>query len=158
MKVIFLDIDGVLNSNDWYVKTRGIGKQDEGDMDPNAINLINQIIEKTGAKIIISSSWRTDFENCCRHLYEKGLMANAIVGSTPNFVYSCQSNEIRESLCRGNEIQYTIWSEDISYYVILDDDCDMLYCQKDNFIHVNFMHGITEENVEQAIKILNKHE
>lgn len=25
MKVIFLDIDGVLNSNDWYVKTRGIG-------------------------------------------------------------------------------------------------------------------------------------
>lgn len=24
MKVIFLDIDGVLNSNDWYVKTRGI--------------------------------------------------------------------------------------------------------------------------------------
>lgn len=28
MKVIFLDIDGVLNSNDWYVKTRGIGMEE----------------------------------------------------------------------------------------------------------------------------------
>lgn len=37
MKVIFLDIDGVLNSNDWYVKTRGIG----GDVDPKCIELIN---------------------------------------------------------------------------------------------------------------------
>lgn len=30
MKVIFLDIDGVLNSNDWYVKTRGIGGYSNG--------------------------------------------------------------------------------------------------------------------------------
>lgn len=29
MKVIFLDIDGVLNSNDWYVKTRGVEGDDE---------------------------------------------------------------------------------------------------------------------------------
>lgn len=34
MKVIFLDIDGVLNSNDWYVKTRGIGGYNGGDVDP----------------------------------------------------------------------------------------------------------------------------
>lgn len=38
MKVIFLDIDGVLNSNDWYVKTRGIGGYNGGDVDPKCID------------------------------------------------------------------------------------------------------------------------
>lgn len=37
MKVIFLDIDGVLNSNDWYVKTRGVGGYNGGDVDPECI-------------------------------------------------------------------------------------------------------------------------
>ena len=41
-------------------------------------------------------------------------------------------------------------------YVIFDDDQDMLYSQKDNFIHIDYMHGITKEHIEQAIKILNK--
>ena len=52
MKVIFLDIDGVLNSNDWYVKTRGIGGYNGGDVDPKCIELINDLIDATGAKII----------------------------------------------------------------------------------------------------------
>lgn len=46
--------------------------------------------------------------------------------------------------------------EDITSYVIFDDDQDMLYSQKDNFIHIDYMHGITKEHIEQAIKILNK--
>lgn len=62
MKVIFLDIDGVLNSNDWYVKTRGVGGYNGGDIDPECIELINDLIDATGAKIIMSSSWRSDYE------------------------------------------------------------------------------------------------
>ena len=54
MKVIFLDIDGVLNSNDWYVKTRGVGGYNGGDVDPECIELINDLIDATGAKIIMS--------------------------------------------------------------------------------------------------------
>lgn len=50
MKVIFLDIDGVLNSNDWYVKTRGVGGYNGGDIDPECIELINDLIDATGAK------------------------------------------------------------------------------------------------------------
>lgn len=53
MKVIFLDIDGVLNSNDWYVKTRGVGGYNGGDIDPECIELINDLIDATGAKIIM---------------------------------------------------------------------------------------------------------
>lgn len=39
MKVIFLDIDGVLNSNDWYVKTRGIGGYNEETLTQNVSSL-----------------------------------------------------------------------------------------------------------------------
>ena len=156
MKVIFLDIDGVLNSNDWYVRTRGIAKQDQGDVDPETVKLVNELIEVTGSKVIMSSSWRSDFENSCEYLYERGLVSNVIIGKTPHFTYTCSNDAIRKTLCRGNEIQYILETEDIIDYVIFDDDQDMLYCQKDNFIHIDSMYGITKENVEQAIKILNK--
>lgn len=82
MKVIFLDIDGVLNSNDWYVKTRGIGGYNGGDVDPKCIELINDLIDATGAKIIMSSSWRSDYENSCEYLYDNGLYCDAIIGKT----------------------------------------------------------------------------
>lgn len=95
MKVIFLDIDGVLNSNDWYVKTRGIGGYNGGDVDPKCIELINDLIDATGAKIIMSSSWRSDYENSCEYLYDNGLYCDAIIGKTPHFCYTCQ-NDIAE--------------------------------------------------------------
>ena len=41
-------------------------------------------------------------------------------------------------------------------YVILDDDCDMLYIQRNNFIRTNGNIGLTEENCKLAIEILNK--
>ena len=40
-------------------------------------------------------------------------------------------------------------------YVILDDDTDMLYDQKDNFIHTECVNGLTKELADKAIKILN---
>lgn len=122
MKVIFLDIDGVLNSNDWYVKTRGVGGYNGGDIDPECIELINDLIDATGAKIIMSSSWRSDYENSCEYLYDNGLYCDAIIGKTPHFCYTCQNDDIRSTLCRGNEIQYVLESEYITNYVIFDDE------------------------------------
>lgn len=108
MKVIFLDIDGVLNSNDWYVKTRGIGGYNGGDVDPKCIELINDLIDATGAKIIMSSSWRSDYENSCEYLYDNGLYCDAIIGKTPHFCYTCQNDNIRSTLCRGNTIRIRV--------------------------------------------------
>lgn len=41
-------------------------------------------------------------------------------------------------------------------YVILDDDDDMLLEQKDHFINTDGMIGLTDLDVSNAIKILNK--
>lgn len=81
-----------MNSNDWYVKTRGVGGYNGGDIDPECIELINDLIDATGAKIIMSSSWRSDYENSCEYLYDNGLYCDAIIGKTPHFCYTCQND------------------------------------------------------------------
>ena len=66
---------------------------------------------------------------------------------------------------RGNEIHSWIKDNealtgeayhDYKNYVILDDDSDMLYWQRNNFVHTSWKKGLTEEEAEKAITILNK--
>jgi hypothetical protein len=56
-KIIFLDIDGVLNNSKWLKENKN------NPIDPAAVNRINVIMQKTDAKIVISSSWRIKFLN-----------------------------------------------------------------------------------------------
>ena len=65
MKIIFLDFDGVLNSENWMVSR--FKKFDNDDIatqypfyeiDPDAVENLNRIIELTGAKVVVSSTWR----------------------------------------------------------------------------------------------------
>ena len=57
--LIFLDIDGVLNSDIWY-RSQAAGTAQSNDLlqhlDPHAIGLLNQVIYKTNAKVVISST------------------------------------------------------------------------------------------------------
>ena len=55
-KLIFLDIDGVLNYNSWYYNSRNIEK--EKDLDLFCIERINILTKLTKAYIVISSDWR----------------------------------------------------------------------------------------------------
>ena len=59
-KIIFLDIDGVLNSGRWFAKTGGEPDADGYGVsfDPAAVDCLGRIISETGAEIVISSSWK----------------------------------------------------------------------------------------------------
>ena len=57
MKIIFLDIDGVLNSDIYYRKVDRSVK-DWTRFDPKAVELINKLIDEFSAKIVVSSTWR----------------------------------------------------------------------------------------------------
>lgn len=164
IKIIFLDIDGVLNSDSWYEKCiKHKLKPIHRNLDPEAIKKINEIVVSTGAKLVISSSWRFDHRTPS-DLKNSGLQAE-IIGRTDYL------NTHGDFIVRGNEIQKFIadniemlsegtlaYYGDYKAYVILDDDSDMLFTQSDNFIQINSMTGITDENVKQAIKILNSWE
>lgn len=160
-KIVMLDIDGVVNHENWYVKTKGRS----GDFDPDSIKLLNQL-ESIGAEVVISSSWG---EDGVKQLKNVGLKL-PILGSTKKLHYQF------DWACRGNEIDYWLTSnfggtttaygdayrhhyhpEDTDYeYVIFDDDMDMLLGQKDNFIQTNRQTGLTQADIDKAIKILNR--
>lgn len=149
-KIIFLDIDGVLNHEKWYHETIGnpeVGNR--GDIDPKCMEILNTIIKRTGAKIVISSTWRFD-NNCNKKLYYAGLIPQSIIDVTINLCH------FYDYCVRGNEIFEYTKKHNITNYIILDDDSDMLFDQKDNFIHIDSFVGVTEKNVIEAIKILNK--
>ena len=168
-KFLFLDIDGCLNHQEWYMSddpNRG-----KGEFDPLCVARVNRIIKETGAKIILSTSWRTmpDVEDI---LVSVGFNREDIIGKTPYFAgfnrYPgvCRGNEIKawlDEFCKNNNIIWGwkngVWSTNHKVtYVIIDDDPDMLYSQKDNFINTSYKNGLTDELTDKAIKILEKDE
>ena len=164
-RILFLDIDGCVNSENWYVKTKGRS----GDFDPEAIALLNQL-EDIGVEVVISSSWG---EDGIKPLQDVGLKL-PIIGCTEHFHvdWMCRGNEIEKWIQTnfggmgtkyGTDLNGTHYyrkhydTKDVDYeYVIFDDDTDFLLGQKDNFIHTNWETGVTQEDIDKARKILNR--
>lgn len=120
MKIIFLDIDGVLNSQDWFrrrIPCKPDADRDEfihNQLDPIAISRFKKLIEDTGAAVVLSSTWRR-WEDDRRILNERGI---TWIDCTPHFPGELRGKEI-EAWLDENELE-------VERYCILDDDSDML--------------------------------
>lgn len=150
MKIAFLDIDGVINSED-YAVYRYETKQFNKDqfIDERAVAFLNYLIDQTEAKVVLSSSWRGSFDETLERLKVAGFKYD-FFDKTPYL----------ESRHRGSEIQawidnYEKDHEPLESYVIIDDDNDILEDQEKNFVQCNFIHGLTSVDCYKAIGILN---
>ena len=160
MKVIFLDIDGVLNYTQWYVSDRNPGNLygEEGDIDPLCAERINRICSETGAKIVISSDWRISWPYCIDRLVKGGIGEGLVIDKTPEhmWVEHC-TEDFLDFTSRGSEIDdWLSQHPECDRYVILDDRKDFTEEQQPNFIHVNSMRGLDDDDVKFAIQILNR--
>lgn len=156
MKVIFLDIDGVLNYTDWYDDDRNPGNLDgqESDLDPLCVDRIIKICNDTGAKVVISSDWRISWYGTQLRLGRMGLDENFVIDKTPERIWIMVPGYDHS---RGAEINDWLSSHpECDNYVIIDDRTDFKDNQMGNFIHINHKIGLTDENMNQAIAILNK--
>ena len=155
MKIIFLDIDGVLNSR---VYDRMRNKDELTDIDETRLPLVKEIVEATGAKIVLSSSWRESWDKDPRICREDGVYINEtfakfgleIYGKTPNLGVCAERREEVKGWLGG--------AEGIDSFVIIDD-CRFGWGElADNFVKTNpnFGLGLEEEHVHAAIEILNK--
>lgn len=164
-KIIFLDIDGVLNTQLWYTqmdRNTYIDKYGYA-FDPNAVANLKRIVEETGADIVISSSWKCMGLTQMEDMWNDRNLPGRIIGITPNSV----SDELLlhadiDSMVlfhiRGEEIKEWLskHGKRVSNYVIIDDMDNMLPEQQSHFVQTNPEVGITKEDSEKAIKILNK--
>ena len=161
MKVIFLDIDGVLNCENAYKAgeckyTEWINHRGDKDHHQSLCSWskkwLNKLIEETGAKIVISSTWRHSGVEYMQSVWKHEGMSGEIIGITPDFRWKAEGY----TPPRGCEIEYYLkkvlnfshinWNKDIQQeyidksgvenYIIIDDDSDMLYGQKNHFVHV----------------------
>jgi hypothetical protein len=154
MKILFLDIDGVLNSHAFWRRLKDEKKiiQDH-KLDLLAIERLNQITDETGAKIVVSSTWRLPYvwnkqlDMLVTRLQKSGIKGE-IIGMTPDH---------QKQYGRGGEIQD--WMDhcglQIDSFVILDDDSDMDHLM-DHLVKTQFSDGLQELHVEAAIRILEK--
>lgn len=148
MKIIFLDIDGVLKR----IQDRGIN--------PTLIANVKELVEKTGAKIVISSDWKHNgLEFVKKYLIE---IQEHIIDITPSleikkkfsdnfelFVPVPRGLEIKEWIERNTTMDMCIIN-----YVIIDDSIDMLYTQKNNYVNVLQHVGFDKKCLEKALEIL----
>lgn len=153
MKIVFLDFDGVITTLDsnWSI-------------DEDKCILVKEICDSTGAKIVISSSWRhnTLSETINKEGLQNWSLKDYCIGITKR-CFLTGDNRFTEIPRRGIEIEqwlreYKANNLDANVqYVILDDNTfDLLYIQKDNVVQTDTYNGISEENVERAISVLNK--
>lgn len=154
MKIIFLDIDGVLNSDKFYAEHSKI-MQESGypdnypytEFDYRAVNRLNRIVSETGCNIVLSSSWRTD-DNVRDILNKIGIN---IYDKTPYL----------GNVLRGQEIQR--WIDEhpdivIEDYIILDDVESFLKKQKKRIVRTQTYFGLTDDIAEKIIRRFNRSE
>lgn len=155
MKVIFLDIDGVLN-------VIGQGYDEFGQIFHKHLEEnLKKIVDSTGAKIVISSTWRYAGLKKMQKMWTKRNLAGEVIDITDDL--GIQGQRIK----RGFEIQKWLQEHpEVIQYVILDDDTDMLNHQIGNFVRtsnntnhfdcIDIGYGLTTICAEKAIRILNK--
>ena len=157
MKVIFLDIDGVLNSRA-YDRRRDWNKQT--DIDETRLPLIKQIIDATGAKIVLSSSWRQHWDRDPDRCGEDGRYINESFAKFGLRIYD-KTPDLGFSAVRKDEVEKWLneTEENIEAFVIIDDYRYGWGGLNEHFVKTepNFRLGIESEHVEKAIEILNKH-
>jgi len=153
LKIIFLDIDGVLNPvrfmNILHKMRKELGKGVKTEDNygqyfaPWCVDALNKIIKETDAKIVITSTWR-------RFLKLPDLIQMWKDRGLPGEIYDV--TDIL-NLMRGEEIQQWLLENTVDSYVIIDDDDDML--PEQNFIKTNSNIGLTDDLADDCIKILN---
>lgn len=155
MKVIFLDIDGVLNSRA-YDRVRNWNEQT--DIDETRLPFIKEIVDATDAKIVLSSTWRQHWEKDQSLCDGDGRYINETFAKFGLSVYD-KTPDLGIHASRREEINtwLTDTAERIEAFVIIDDYRYGWGNLSEHFVKTdpNFRLGIEKEQVSQAIEILN---
>ena len=170
MNIIFLDIDGVLNSGRSFIAGAHKAREHENaddpyykkitkaTIDPVSVGLVNKVLRDFDAYIVLSSTHRMHFpdgdeklEMIQDYLTYLGVDGSRCIGYTPRF-----------NAIRGVEIKH--WLDDAPSrfpdasfkIIILDDSSDFLPEQLEFHVHCKGGHGVTEENYREMTRLFGR--
>lgn len=147
-RFLFLDIDGVLNNR----HTRICTDQGYCFVDDFLVQRVRKIIDATGALIVLSSTWRDEWNKENESL--NGPNFNELRAKFQEFGMDFYDRTgAWDTRGRGWDIMEWMDGRDVDSFVILDDWNDMGPIS-DHLIWTNPTYGLTEEQVQEAIEIL----
>lgn len=138
-KILFLDIDGVVNKRENYDRSKNMGPY---PIDSYCAFLVGRIQLQTGCEVVLSSSWRLHPEGV-QNVSERVVR---LLDKTPYLPG-----------IRGDEVQ--AWLDkypEFDKYAILDDDMDFYVYQAPNFFKTRFEDGLTDEIANSVIEHLGR--
>ena len=152
MKIIFLDVDGVLNSNDTEDTFKGlIG------LDYSGIKLLREIVDATGTKIVLVSTWKLSWSKDGSRPDSLGAYLDQRLAEEGLTILDKTGGNINH---RGHGIKDWLSEHPTESWIVLDDEifedyeeCGIL----PRLIKTDFYDGgLKEKHVEMAINLLNK--
>lgn len=176
MNIIFLDMDGVINSSEVqkkWVEEHGFSKKARDEfikkyclndkypfyyIVPELLQRFNQMYSKIqDCKIVWSSSWRLTTKKDSKKFieglyYQCGFPENSFLGFTPNIPYLLRYNEIEEWIKTFKDVYK------IDKCAIIDDlyeaslNCDSFLGIPIKFFLTSGHHGLTEEIANNIVK------
>lgn len=152
-RIIFLDFDGVLNTEYYQGLLQFQGKQWQDEhgafFDPRAVRQLKRVIDTTGADIVVESSWKYLGLEAMQELWRVRDLPGRVIDITPS---------LTDNASKGEEI--AAWLSEHATpdtrYVIIDDEYVVLDSQIPYFILTNPYEGLTEEQANRAISILHR--
>lgn len=154
MKVIFLDVDGVLNSDEYFDRIQNLDIEGiESEIDINKVKLLKKAVDATGARVVLSSSWR----------YTK----NALALKKLLADYGIRITDLTPVVENKRGLEIIKWLENndnVEEFVILDDEVFDSYDSglMEKLVKVSkeketdIGEGLLLENVEEIIERLGR--
>ena len=156
MKIIFLDFDGVLNSASYLLANPG----GMDKLDPTAIERLNVIIDRTCAKVVISSTWRLLYplQDLRARLKAAGFRGE-ILDCTPQLsADAARGQGFLFTRCEEIQTWLKAHPDPIESFVILDD-ADLHDTPHSELhariIKTDFTTGLLDEHIDWAIMLLD---
>lgn len=152
IKIIFLDIDGVLNSLKYDMERTAT----DGNIDPSRLVLLKQIVDFTGAEIVLTSTWRKFWEKEKSQMGETGRELNQVFGSAGLTIFD-------KTPVLGNRKEeisaWTVANEGLVDSFCIIDDITFGWEEFEPFVvntNPRIGRGLEEKHVKKAVSILNK--
>lgn len=148
MIVVFLDMDGVMGAaRVWAQNASKRWTSPAGWVDPAMVPRLNRLVRRTGARVVVSSSWRKYIggDGVAAVLWACGFVGE-VIGATP-----VMGDE--PETWRGREIdRWLMGRADVDRWVVLDDLA--VAVDAGRLVRTNMQVGLTDADVERAVAIL----